>query len=46
MGLLTMSERDLERIEVLTEVLAGRRTAVSATAVLAIGVRQTFQLLA
>ncbi len=46
MGLVTMSERDLKRIEVLTEVLAGRRTVVSAAAVLALGVRQTFRLLA
>src|SRR5260370_30059465 len=46
MGLVTMSERDLKRIEVLTEVLAGRRTVVSAAAVLALGVRQTFLLLA
>ena len=41
-----MSERDLKRIQVLTEVLAGRRTVVSAAAVLALGVRQTFRLLA
>jgi hypothetical protein len=34
MGLLTMSERDLKRIEVLTELLAERRTALSAVAVL------------
>ncbi len=34
-----MSERDLKRMEVLTEVLAGRRTVASA-AVLALGVRQ------
>src|SRR5260370_16530275 len=46
MGLVEMSERDLKRIEVLTEVLAGRRTVVSAAAVLALGVRQTFRLLA
>jgi hypothetical protein len=46
MGLLTMSERDLKRIEVLTEVLAGRRTVVSAAGVLGLGVRQTFRLLA
>jgi hypothetical protein len=26
MGWVTMSKRDLQRIEVLTEVLAGRRT--------------------
>jgi hypothetical protein len=41
-----MSERDLKRIPVLTEVLAGRRTGFSAAAVLALGVRQTFRLLA
>jgi len=41
-----MSERDLKPIQVLTEVLAGRRTVVSAAAVLALGVRQTFRLLA
>ncbi len=41
-----MSERDLKRIEVLMEVLSGRRTVVSAAAVLALGVRQTFRLLA
>jgi hypothetical protein len=46
MGLLTMSERDLKRIEVLREVLAGRRTVVSAAGVLGLGVRQTFRLLA
>jgi hypothetical protein len=45
MGLVTMSERDLKRIQVLTDVLAGRRTVVSAAAVLALGVRQTFRLL-
>ena len=46
MGWLTMSERDLKRIEVLTEVMSGRRTVVSAAAVLAISERQTFRLLA
>lgn len=46
MGWLTMSERDLKRIEVLTEVLSGRRTVVSAAAVLAMSERQTFRLLA
>jgi hypothetical protein len=45
-GLGLMSEWDLKRIQVLTEVLAGRRTVVSAAAVLALGVRQTFRLLA
>jgi hypothetical protein len=46
MGWISMSERDLKRIEVLAEVLAGRRTVVSAARVLALGVRQTFRLLA
>jgi hypothetical protein len=40
-----MSKRDLQRIEVLTEVLAGSRTAASAAAVLAVSVRQTQRLL-
>ena len=35
-----MSAKDLQRIEVLTEVLAGRRSEVSAAAVLAISDRQ------
>jgi len=37
MGLVRMSERDLKRIQVLMEVLAGRRTAIIAAAVLALG---------
>lgn len=40
-----MSERDLKRMEVLTEVLAGRRSVASAAAVLAICVRQVHRLL-
>ena len=40
-----MSERDLQRIEVLTEVLAGQRTVASAATVLGIGVRQVGRLL-
>jgi len=40
-----MSLRDLQRIEVLTEVLAGRRTVGSAAAVLGLSVRQTHRLL-
>jgi hypothetical protein len=35
-----MSERDVRRIEVLTEVFSGRRTVASAAVVLAITVRQ------
>ena len=45
MGWVTMSERDLQRIEVLTEVLAGRRTVASAAVVLDLGVRQVGRLL-
>jgi transposase len=40
-----MSKRDLQRIEVLTEVLAGRRTTGSAASVLNVSVRQTQRLL-
>jgi transposase len=40
-----MSERDVERIQVLAEVRAGKRTVVSAAAVLDLGVRQTFRLM-
>lgn len=45
MGWVSMSKRDLQRIEVLTEVLAGRRTTESAAAVLDLSVRQTQRLL-
>jgi transposase len=45
MGLISMSERDVERIQVLAEVRAGKRTVVSAAAVLDLGVRQTFRLM-
>ncbi len=41
-----MSERDLKRIEVLTEILAGRRTVESGAAVLGLKWRQIFRLLA
>ena len=40
-----MSERDLQRIEVLTEVVAGRRTVASAATVLQVTVRQVGRLL-
>jgi hypothetical protein len=46
MGLVQMSERDLKRIEVLTEILAGRRTVESGAAVMGLAWRQTFRLLA
>src|SRR5260370_42537654 len=45
MGWVLMSERDVQRIEVLTEVLSGRRTVASAAIVLAISVRQVHRLL-
>jgi Helix-turn-helix domain len=40
-----MSERDVKRLQVLAEVRAGKRTVVSAAAVLDLGVRQTFRLM-
>ena len=40
-----MSKQDLQRIEVLTEVLAGRRTTESAAAVLDVSMRQVQRLL-
>ncbi len=45
MGLISMSVKDLQRIEVLTEVLAGRRTVGSAATVLAISERQVNRLM-
>jgi hypothetical protein len=43
MGWVTMSERDLQRIEVLTDVLAGRRTVAAAAIVLALSERQMYR---
>lgn len=45
MGLVTMSLKDLQRIEVLTDVLGKWRTVGSAAAVLGLSVRQTHRLL-
>jgi transposase InsO family protein len=45
MGWVLMSERDVQRIEVLTEVLAGKRTVASAAIVLAVSARQVGRLL-
>jgi hypothetical protein len=45
MGWVLMSERDVRRIEVLTEVLSGRRTVASAAVVLAVTARQVNRLL-
>ncbi|MBB4193314.1 MULTISPECIES: hypothetical protein [Rhizobium] len=46
MGLIAMSERDLQRIEVLSKVADGRMTMVSASHVLALSERQVRRLLA
>lgn len=45
MGLIAMSERDLQRIEVLSKVVARRMTLVSAAHVLALSTRQVRRLL-
>jgi hypothetical protein len=45
MGLITMSERDVQRIEVLSKVIDGRATLVSAARVLALSERQVRRLL-
>jgi response regulator of citrate/malate metabolism len=45
MGLIVMSERDLQRIEVLSKVVAGRITLVSAAHVLDLSERQIRRLL-
>jgi transposase len=42
---MQMSKRDLQRIEVLTEVFSGQRTTESAAAVLDVSLRQTQRLL-
>jgi hypothetical protein len=44
MGLIAMSERDLQRIEVLSKVIAGRMTIVSAAHVLDLSTRQVRRL--
>ncbi len=45
MGLIAMSERDLQRIEVLSKVIDGRMTMVSAAHVLDLSTRQVRRLL-
>ncbi len=45
MGLIAMSERDLQRIEILSKVIAGRMTLVSAAHVLGLSTRQVRRLL-
>jgi len=45
MGLIAMSERDLQRIEVLSKVIDGRMTLVSAAHVLGLSTRQVRRLL-
>lgn len=46
MGLIAMSERDLQRIEILSKAMAGRMTLVSAAHVLDLSERQVRRLLA
>jgi transposase len=46
MGWISMSERDLKRIEVLSDVRSGRRTVAAAAAVLGVSERQAYRLLA
>ncbi len=46
MGWIRMSERDLKRVEVLSEVQSGRRTVEAAASVLGVSERQTYRLLA
>ena len=46
MGWLQMSKQELRRVEVLTEVLAGRRTTESAAGVLGVSLRQAQRLAA
>ncbi|WP_163883713.1 ISNCY family transposase [Rhizobium laguerreae] len=45
MGLIAMSERDLQRIEILSKVVDGRATLVSAARVLGLSERQVCRLL-
>ena len=45
MGLIAMSERDLQRIEILSKVVAERMTMVSAAHVLDLSTRQVRRLL-
>jgi transposase len=45
MGLIAMSERDLQRIEILSKVIAGRMTTVSAAHILDLSERQVRRLL-
>jgi len=46
LDLLSMSGHELRRIEVLSEVLAKRRTEVSAASILGLSTRQTRRLVA
>ncbi|WP_242661783.1 helix-turn-helix domain-containing protein, partial [Salipiger thiooxidans] len=45
MGLVVMSERELNRIEVLSDVVQGRMSAVAAASVLGLSRRQVHRLL-
>ena len=46
MGWISMSESDLKRIEVLSDVRSGRFTVAGAAAVLAVSESQAYRLLA
>ena len=46
MGWITMSERELQRVEVFGDVLSGRRGVGSAASVLDLSERQVWRLLA
>ena len=45
MGWIAMSERDVQRIRVLSEVVGGQRTIGSAASVLGVSMRQAHRLL-
>ena len=45
MGWVMMSERELQRVEVLTSILTGRTTVCAAAAILAMSRRQVHRLL-
>ncbi len=45
MGWVVMSERDLHRIGILSEVVSGRRSAASAASLLAVSSRHVHRLL-
>lgn len=46
MGWVSMSERELQRVEVLGEIVNGRRSVASASSCLGLSERQVWRLLA